>query len=190
MIYFKWFILTVFKLFILLPSLLVAPQVIALFTKSVPQDLPIYTWGGWWGTYDNPPQGDESFVEEGAFFPNITTGLKGYINRVQWMWRNKLYGYNKLTSIDYDVNNEMTFIGDPAISDRAKHPGWYFAKLHNGKKLIGFEFYCVLPWSETRDLRCRIGWKMMTSKFAEYGFAQLVTTCNPFDGYGKKVSEV
>lgn len=54
----------------------------------------------------------------------------------------------------------------------------------------GFEFYCILPWSETRDLRCRIGWKMMTPKFKEYGFAQLVTTCNPFDGYGKKVSEV
>ncbi len=139
MIYLKWFFFTVFKLFILLPSLLVAPQVIALFTKQMPQDLPIYTWGGWWGTYDNPPQGDEGFVENGAFFPNTTSGLKGYVNRVQWMWRNKLYGYNKLTAIEYNVNDEMTFIGDPAISDRSKHPGWYFAKLHSASKLIGIE---------------------------------------------------
>lgn len=184
MIYLKWVVLAVVK-FPLLASLLIMPFIIAAYTREMPYGLRPYTWGSIWGTWDNPPQGDNGFVEEHSFFPNETTGLRGYVNRVQWMWRNKLYGYNKIASLTYNSSDVVSYVGNPNISDKTKLPGWYFVKLHQGKTLIGFEFYCVLPWSKRRNLRARLGWKILTRKFEQYGFAQLVTTCNPFDGYGK-----
>lgn len=184
MIYLKWISLKLLKWVVLFPTLLIAPQIIAIFTREQPHNLPSYSWGWLWGTFDNPPQGDEGFVKKRAFFPNTTTGLKGYVNRVQWMWRNKLYGYNKLTSLKWDDKFQLEYKGNPNISDKYKVSGWYFAKLYSEGRLIGFEFYCVLPYTKTRDLRCRIGWKMMSDKFKSTGFAPLVGTCNPFDGYG------
>lgn len=184
MIYLKWLLLSTLDWFLHL-TLLVAPPVIALFTREMPYGLRPYSWGSLWGTWDNPPQGDEGFVREHSMFPNFTSGWKGYINRVQWMWRNKLYGFAKVASIKYSPELTLSYVGNPEISDKYRIPGYYFAKLHDGKKLVAFEFYCVLPWSDTRNLRCRLGWKFMTDKFQRYGFAQHVNTCNPFDGYGE-----
>jgi hypothetical protein len=184
MIYVKWLLLCLidFALHLTLPFV---PPVVALFTRAQPYDRRPYTWGGWWGTWDNPPQGDQGFVAKHAWFIGVTTGWRGYLNRVQWMWRNKLYGFAKLVSLSYSPDLQLSYIGNPNISDKYRTPGWYLAKLHYKKRLVGFEFYCVLPWSQNRNLRCRLGWKIMTDKFQRYGFAQLVNTCNPFDGYGE-----
>ena len=182
--YLKWFLLFVVDI-LLLPTLLVAPQVIALFTKEQAYTgQSNYKWGWIWGTHDNPPQGDRSFVTKRAFFPSVVTGWKGYVNRVQWMWRNKLYGFAKYASLEYNPSYTVTVKGNPDISDKDKVSGWYFVTLKDGEKLVGFEFYCVLPYTKTRDLRCRLGWKILTSKFERFGFAQHVGTFNPFDGYG------
>ncbi len=185
MVYLKWFALCLLDLLAHL-TLPFAPPVIALFTRAMPYGLRPYTWGGWWGTWDNPPQGDEGFVARHAVFPGVVTGAKGYVNRVQWMWRNKLYGLAKLMAVSYSPTLQLSYVGDPNISDKGRRPGYYFAKLHDGKRLIAFEFYCVLPWSATRNFRCRLGWKFMTDKFQRYGFAQFVNTANPFDGYGER----
>lgn len=185
MVYLKWFALCLLDLLAHL-TLPFAPPVIALFTRAMPYGLRPYTWGGWWGTWDNPPQGDEGFVVRHAVFPGVVTGAKGYVNRVQWMWRNKLYGLAKLMAVSYSPTLQLSYVGDPNISDKGRRPGYYFAKLHDGKRLIAFEFYCVLPWSATRNFRCRLGWKFMTDKFQRYGFAQFVNTANPFDGYGER----
>lgn len=185
MIYLKWLALCLLD-WVMHVTLLVAPPIIALFTRAMPYGQRPYTWGSLWGTWDNPPQGDEGFVAKHAFFVGVTDGWRGYINRVQWMWRNKLYGLAKIMAIDYDQPHTLTCIGDQTISDKEKRPGWYFARMSQEGRLIGFEFYGVFPWSETRNLRVRLGWKLMTDKFQRYGFAQLVNTVNPFDGYGKK----
>lgn len=184
MIFLKWLLLCLID-WLMHITLLVAPPTIALFTREMPYDQRPYTWGWLWGTWDNPPQGDQGFVRSHATFPEITTGWKGYVNRVQWMWRNKLYGLAKLMAISYSPTLRLSYVGDPNISDKYKRPGYYFAKLHDGKRLVAFEFYCVLPWSARRNFRCRLGWKFMTDKFSRYGFAQFVNTANPFDGYGK-----
>jgi hypothetical protein len=184
MIYLKWLALCLLD-WAMHVTLLVAPPIIALFTRAMPYGQRPYTWGGLWGTWDNPPQGDEGFVAKHAFFVWVTDGWRGYINRVQWMWRNKLYGLAKVMSLGYVVSDELRCIGNENISDKDRRPGWYFAQLRRKGKLIGFEFYGVFPWSETRNFRIRLGWKMMTDKFAKYGFAQMVNTANPFDGYGK-----
>jgi len=183
MIYLKWLVLALLDWALLLTIPIAAP-IIAAFTREQPHDSPTYTWGWIWGTYDNPPQGDEGFVRKRALFTGVTTGFKGYLNRIHWMVRNPLYGYAKYCSINYDKDASLTWTGNPDISDKYKISGWYFAKLQKAGRLLGFEFYCVTPWSATRDLRMRLGWKMMTSKFKEYGFAQIVNSINPFDGFG------
>lgn len=186
MIYIKWVL--IFCLYVLLiPTLLIAPFIIALIYKEMDyKDDGSYTWGWIWGTYDNPPQGDEGFVAKHALFPNVTTGAKGYVNRVQWMWRNKLYGFDKYTSLKYKPSIALEVLGNPNISDKYKIPGWYFVKARDRGKLVGFEFYSILPWSERRNVRTRLGWKILTDKFERFGFAPHVNTFNPFDGYGEK----
>lgn len=183
-VYAKWGLLVLADFLLMLTVPFVAP-VVAAFTRYQPWGQPLpYTWGGWYGTYDNPPQGDKGFVTERCFFPGITEGLKGYINRVQWMIRNPLYGWAKWAAIDYTSNNVLITGGNPDISDKYGKPGAYLSKLYNGDgTVVAFELYAVIPWSETRDIRCRLGWKMTTDKFQTLGFAQLVDTLNPFDGY-------
>lgn len=183
MVYLKWFALTIIDLILYL-TLPIAVPVVAAMNKAMPHDQRPYTWGSLWGTWDNPPQGDEGFVKKRAFFPNMVDGWKGYINRCQWMFRNKLYGFAKLASIPYDPKMQLSYVGNPNISDKAKIPGYYFAKVKLDGKLKGFEFYAIWPYGFGRDVRVRLGWKMMTPKFKEYGFAQHVNTFNPLDGYG------
>lgn len=183
MTYLKWFFYTLVKGMLLL-SLPLAMLVVPLFTRAQGPDKRIYTWGGWYGTYDNPPQGDRGYVTKRSLFPNVITGWKGYINRALWMWRNKLYGYNAFASVPFSADVKVEFTGNPDISDKYKIAGSYKAYAFKGKRLIGFEYYAVLPWSKKRNLRFRLGWKILTRKFEQYGFAQLVTTFNPLDGYG------
>lgn len=179
----RWLALAVLD-WLLLLTVPVAAPIIAAFTRAMPYGQAPYSWGWLWGTYDNPPQGDEGYVRERAPFPGVTTGWRGYLNRCMWMIRNPLYGFAKRAGVNYSPTYQLSYTGNPNISDKYKVPGWYLAKLHDGKKLVAFEFYCVLPWGFGRCLRARLGWKIMTDKFQRYGFAQLVNTCNPFDGYG------
>ena len=159
---------------------------IALFARAQPHGMPDYTWGWLWGTYDNPPQGDEGFVDERAFFGPSTTGWRGYLNRVHWMLRNPLYGYAKLSGVLWEATHAIRTYGNPNISDKYKIPGWLFAVARNmAGQVVAFELYVVAPWLIGRCLRMRLGWKITTSKVHEYGFAQLVNTLNPFDGYGE-----
>lgn len=170
--------------YILLLTVPFASIVIALTTKKMPDNLSNYSWGGIWGTYDSPPQGDNGYVTKRAPFPNVTDGWKGYINRVVWMIRNPLYGFSKKAGIRYSPKYRISHIGNPDISDKGRRPGCYLAKVHDGNRVRAFELYCVMPWGFGRCLRMRLGWKIMTDKFQRYGFAQFVDTVNPFDGYG------
>lgn len=197
MIYLKWLILALLDWALLL-TVPFAAVIVPLFTREQPYGKAPYTWGWIWGTHDNPPQGDAGFVRKRSLFPGETTGLKGYVNRVHWMVRNNLYGYAKLASVPYIGGVDVSYIGNPNISDKDMRPGYYFAKAKYAGELLAFEFYCVLPWMsakeftvfgrtfkfKARDLRCRLGWKIMTDKYERFGFAQLVNTCNPIDGYG------
>lgn len=183
MIYLKWFVLAALDILLLLTVPIAAPVVAALY-RAQPHGLPAYKWGWMWGTYDNPPQGDEGYVRKRAPFPGECFGWKGYLNRVMWMIRNPMYGFARLVALDYNVTQVQHLIGKDGISDKEGIPGWYFVRVYSPHKLVGFEFYGVFPYSKTRDLRVRLGWKILTSKFKEKGFAPIVNTINPFDGYG------
>ena len=77
-------------------------------------------------------------------------------------------------------------LGRDGISDKEGNPGWYFVRVRalDSWRVVWFEFYGVFPYCKTRDVRIRLGWKILTDKFQRQGFAQLVNTFNPFDGYG------
>lgn len=46
----------------LLPLSSLAAFVVPIFTRAMPHKLPEgYRWGGWFGTYDNPTQGDDVY---------------------------------------------------------------------------------------------------------------------------------
>ena len=173
---------------LLIPTAPVAAIFISIFTRPMPHKLPEgYSWGSIWGTYDNPPQGDEGYVSERCFFPNEVTGWKGYINRVWWIGvRNILYGWKKMFMVPFKSCTTRKFSGNPNISDKYKVPGWLLVRAYCHKgDLQAFEFYGVFPYSKTRNLRMRLGWKIKGDKFDEVGeYAALVFTINPFDGYG------
>ncbi len=153
MIFLKWLILAALDWALLL-TVPAAALIVPCFTRAMPYGQRPYSWGWIWGTWDNPPQGDQGYVMTRAPFPGVVWGWRGYLNRCMWMIRNPLYGYAKRASIQYSSD------------------------------LVAFELYVVAPWGFGRCLRMRLGWKVMTDKFQRYGFAQLVNTCNPFDGYG------
>lgn len=153
--------------------------ILSLFTRPDQKN-----WGWVYGTYDNPPQGDRGYVTKRSPFPNQLTGFKGYINRVMWVIRNPLYGYNKWAGVNWQ-GGEVKVRGNPDISDKYKVSGWMFATYRDGKgKLVAFEFYSITPYTKHRNLRVRVGYKIKSDKFRTDGFAPLVFTINPFDGYG------
>lgn len=185
MIFLKWAVLAVIDILLLFTVPFAAPVIAAMY-RAQPHGLGKYTWGWMWGTYDNPPQGDEGYVRKRAPFPGLITGWQGYVNRVMWMIRNPCYGFARWTALNYSANTVQQLIGKDGISDKDKVPGWYFVRVRDltSWRVVGFEFYGVFPYCVTRDLRIRLGWKILTDKFKERGFAPLVNTCNPFDGYG------
>lgn len=170
----------------MLPLALPAAVVIPLGTRAQFDPARKYTWGGWFGTYDNPPQGDEGYVTKRAPYPNVVTGFKGYINRVQWMRRNRLYGLKRKLSVEFKPGSTILLKGNPDISDKYKVPGTLRATAVDSQgRPYAFEYYKVWPYSKTRCVRIRLGWKIKGRKFTQPGdFAPLVFTINPFDGYG------
>lgn len=169
---------------LMLPISTPAAFIVSLFTRPMPE-FESYSWGGWFGTYDNPPQGDRKWLRE---HPELT-GWSGYLNRAGWIRRNRLYGLKRWLAVDYTDCTTRKYRGNPAISDKYRIAGWLFvtARCHS-KKLRAFEWYSVTPYSKNRCLRVRLGWKIKGDKFDEVGeFAPLVFTINPFDSYGDKL---
>src|SRR5678810_1219669 len=77
------FTLSVLLYILLLPVSTPAAFVVSTWTRPDDTD-----WGGWFGTYDNPPQGARKWLKD---HPELT-GWRGYLNRVGWIRRNRLYG--------------------------------------------------------------------------------------------------
>ena len=149
-----------------------AAFIVSLFTREMEPELDEYSWGWIWGTYDNGPQGDRKYL---STHPE-TTGFKGYMNRVGWLRRNRLYGLKKKLSIPY---SPVTIKGNPFISDKLKIGGWLFVYCDKG-----WEWYSVTPYTSKRCVRIRLGWKIKGDKYKEGSVAPLVFTINPFDTWG------
>lgn len=181
----RW-VLAVVGYILLLPASYPAAVIMSLFTRVQTRYCDYYRWGWIFGTFDNPPQGDQGWVAKRSPFPNIVTGWRGYINRVGWLWRNKLYGYKRAVSIEHDGKLLISIKGNPDISDKHQRAGWMHASARDERgRLKAFEWYSVTPYGFGRCVRIRLGWKIKGRKFVKKGdFAPLVFTFNPVDGYG------
>lgn len=169
----------------MLPVSSLAAFIVPIFTRPMPSFFDSYTWGGWFGTYDNPPQGDRKWLSE---HPELT-GWKGYLNRVGWMRRNRLYGLKKRMGVTFTEFTEKRFEGNRDVSDKYKVSGTLrvLATDKRTGEFQAFEYYKVMGYRfwPSRCLRVRIGWKIKGDKFDEVGeFGALVFTINPFDTYG------
>ena len=185
MIYLKYITMALGKL-LLLPTVILVAPILSLFTREMPE-LYRYDWGGWYGTHDNPPQGDRGWVAKRSPFPNITSGVRGYINRVGWIIRNPLYGYNDMCSVTWESGDVREFKGEENVSDKNSIAGKLLTTLIDKKgKLKAFGLYIVHPYSKKKCIRIRLGWKVKSRKFFEGGKAQLVVTFNPIDNLGDK----
>ena len=178
MLYLKWVFFCLLDI-ILLPVWYIGAIFLSLFTHPMADGYNL-KWGGWFGTYDNPPQGDKQWITEKSPFPYTTHGWRGYVNRVGWLWRNPAYGFQKAISVP--KSGKVVIKGNPDISDKYRRAGWYFATM--GKE--AWEFYCVIPykWKPDKCLRVRIGWKIATDKLTLLGFAPFVNSIHPFKSYG------
>lgn len=140
------YILSVLLYVLLLPVSSVAAFVIPAFTRAQYSANRQYTWGGWFGTYDNPPQGDTGFVTKRAPFPNCTRGFRGYVNRVAWMRRNRLYGLKRKLALDFKEGTVKVLTGEVLVSDKYRIPGTLRTECLYAGKAYAFEYYKVLPW--------------------------------------------
>lgn len=188
----QWIMLTLLDYVLLAPVAYLVAPLIAAFTKAEldEKEKHDYSWGWIFGTYDNPPQGDAGYVTKHCFFPGVVTGLKGYANRVGWMWRNPLYTYQKLAGKRKPEGCKVLWKGNPDISDKYAISGYYFAKMEDYKGSVkAWELYVVAPYTDSKCLRVRLGWKIMTDKLDRFGFAPLVDTITPVKTFGGSVNK-
>lgn len=177
MICVRWALSALLDLALLVPFLLLAP-LLSLFTGG---GWP--SWGGWFWTHDNPPHGDPKFAAA-CWFPGVTSGAKGWANRVQWLWRNPLYGLARRLGVEF-VGGMVATVGDTKASDRRGVAGSYFSRYIVDGEVLAFEYYLIKPWGAGRCLRMRLGWKITTARFAghqKYGIH--VISINPFASFG------
>ena len=175
---------------LLIPLWLVAPPFVAIFTRAMPDEDRVYVWGGIFGTWDNPPQGDPKHLRDGLF-PDATTGLKGYAMRVLWMWRNPAYGFAYAFKVDKTPHSVVEISGNPDITDKYAIAGSYLAVVKEKGKVVAYEYYTIKPYGAHSEVgkcfRMRWGWKIITDKWDEFGFAQPVDTITPYKGYGESL---
>jgi len=184
MIYLRWSCLTLIDYLLLVPFCLAVPFVSALtFPASMFRNGLLKRL---FCTYDQDWEGDRGWRTKRCFFPNVTTGLKGYLNRCGWLWRNPNYPFQRWAAVEYAPHYLVTWKGDAEISDKYARSGYYFALALSGTQAVAFEFYAVIPWGK-KCTRIRLGWKIMTDKFESLGYAPMVNTITPVKGYGESL---
>lgn len=178
-----------FLVFLLIDWALYVPFCIAAFPVSLftaDNSYKTNKFLTWFITFDNPAIGDAKWQREG-WFPYCYTGIKGWLNRAGWIIRNPLYGLGKAFGIKYAPQIIVSYVGNAEISDKYARSGWYFATAKKDSKTVAFEFYAIIPWTETKCTRIRLGWKIMTDKFKSLGFAPLVNTVTVWKEFGESI---
>lgn len=145
-------------------------------------------WFLQWFDNDREPYGDT------ARRPAIAaaTGIRHAWLRYWWLAiRNPAnnFGYLPWVGFAQTLAPRYQQLGNPRTSDQGE-AGWKFVRAlqQPSGKLMAFELYIVAPWSATRCLRVRLGWKIDHNIEPLYRrrdgtTAQLVVVINPFDSF-------
>ena len=158
----RWLILLVADLTVFALAWLLAP-ILPLFAVGKEQ-LP--DWLSYFAAEDNPLDGDVGYITLHAPFKGYSQhGIKRYINRIVWLWRNPGYGFSYQV-LGAQINSQPLVVsGDPYVSDS---PNLTIGRTRglSGHVLLRsgkfFEFYLVRQYgSSGRCFRLRVGWKML-----------------------------
>lgn len=176
----KWFGCFIIYAIAWVLNIFIAP-IYSLFTA---QGWPKF--GYWLQTPDNLPQGDRQYMSEGAPFVGVGhRGVKAWINRTFWMYRNPLVGMAvSLLGHKPSVLDTIESSGNPRVGDKRKVEGAYIQRVYRNGNLYAFQVYYVKKWSETKCFRARIGWKLSSwpepKMNGQYAFVMAITPLKDF----------
>lgn len=183
MIYLNWFVLALLSIFTSILGVFLVP--IGLLFAGAGR-LP---WWLQWFDNDREPFGDT------ARRPAIeaATGIRRAWLRYWWLAiRNPGNNFGYLPGVGFAQTSDVWYLqhGNPNTSDQGE-AGWKYVEARSGPALalVAFELYIVAPWSATRCLRVRLGWKIDHNMIAalhrtDGSITQLVAVVNPFDTFG------
>lgn len=181
----KYFLLLPFNILLTLIAYIIHP-ILPLFANKEGY-LPKWLW--WFQTPDNPLDGDESYLSKPgrAPFTGVTTGLKGYINRVAWLYRNPIYGYGwGITAFKVQPNYHIKRLaGNKPIEGSLKSNGFYLATLTNTDGSWCWQLYITHHWNEKKCTKLNFGWKIWMADSIPEGvtFPICAYTFNPVQWY-------
>lgn len=197
MVYLKYGVLWCSFAVLKVVNFIIAPFIVLLGSKEVRNNeegsyLP--RWLSWFQTWDNPLEGDESWINRKSPFPNTTTGLKGWWNKACWLWRNSCYGFSKDVLGASALRGAVVYSNNPLsmsnlnIGDRNGKAGSYLIFYTKNNKKLAFEYYLIRQYKKypNKCLRIRLGWKLNSSKFDKNTPAQFVATITPWKEFNNK----
>lgn len=157
----RWLFLVVADILATLTAWVVAPvlPLFALDKMSLPK------WLSWFDTPDNPLDGDEGFITLHAPFKGNVSGIKRYVNRVCWLWRNPAYGFSynvlganlKTLPVVIAGNDRVSDSRDLETNRKTGLSGFVLVRSDPY-----FEFYFVRQYKNLPHcFRLRLGWKLL-----------------------------
>lgn len=167
----RWLLFIPVELCFLLVALLLAP-VLPLFASEAGWLPP---WLSWFGTSDNPLDGDSGFLSEHAPFLGPQTGWRRYLNRVAWLIRNPAYGFD-FAVLGFVASQFTTWQGWGDITADDTRDGWYLHVGTNPDGSSAWQFWLSHHWTADRFLRINLGWKL----WAAPGLCQFVIAAHPW----------
>lgn len=180
MLYVKWLIYALSEKLMDLINLPTAP-IVVLFAN---QDGWLPHCLRWWQTPDNSLDGDEPWQLERRPFKR-NTGIRRYLNRVAWLYRNSMYGYaNEVVGFpkrdDYYL---FTNFGDgldkpDGYDENGGAPLRWWVEDIDGNKLA-FQWFWVYRYGDRR-IRINIGWKLWDWHNPVWRRCNCVMSINPW----------
>jgi hypothetical protein len=135
----------------------------------------------WWQTPDNPLEGDEGYRTLHAPFKNPINFFQKYINKVFWLYRNPMYGFN-ISVLGQILPDDFKFysFGNAHTSNRPLSKGIVLRLVYNNTDAWFFQLYIVIPyWKNSRCLRLNLGYKIWESPQPNQ-YCQYVCSLNPW----------
>ena len=158
MIYLQWILLLPLSL-LTKPVAWVTSPIVVLFANEAGW-LPKWLW--WFQTPDNPMDGDLGYYREHAPFTGIGhTGWKRYVNRVVWLWRNSLYGFEiSVLGKTLPEHFVVRYTGDRIVKDKPICiPGMCLRKVFFDGKTV-YQFFWIKHLIGPYYFDCQSGWKI------------------------------
>lgn len=154
----RWFLLLPASVGSLLLAVVLNPLV-ALFAD---EEGWLPRWLSWFGTPDNPIDGDPPFRELHAPFKGAVTGWKRWVNRTVWLYRNPAYGFDWSVLADRS-EGQLVIKGTRPLGGDLSHDGWYFARVGNA-----WQLYVTHHWNDTHTTKINLGNKLWSKPPRQY----------------------